>query len=434
MDTSTIESPEQLLNIFQDYSKQLVSVKTVDSVVWLLAREVMGVLQLEDCVIYLLDNDQKLLIQRAAFGPKNPEGERIKDPIVIRPGDGIVGAAAALQQTENVEDTRLDPRYILDDEARRSELAVPIVYEGQTIGVIDSEHSEPHFYTTAHQSFIESIANITASKLAECLRSQQLESVTKALVASQKNIEQQSVELLSQRSEDPLRARKSLLSRMSHEMRTPLNAIVGMSELLLQESEPAHAEPLRLIHEAGTHLNETVSLMLALMEFQGHEDVEEERKVVHLATYLSDRVASIAKPSSGYHLSIDTEGIEYVSCDIRALNQIIDPMIDNALKYDPTKELRIVASWLETADAPTLCLMIEDNGPGVMPSIQSSLFEPFSQALPLGSRSAAGRGLGLALARAIADSRGWQLALEHSPHRQGAIFSVKLSAEIGALK
>ena len=167
MDTSTIESPEQLLNIFQDYSKQLVSVKTVDSVVWLIAREVMGVLQLEDCVIYLLDNDQKLLIQRAAFGPKNPEGELIKDPIVIRPGDGIVGAAAALQQTENVKDTRLDPRYILDDEARRSELAVPIVYEGQTIGVIDSEHSEPHFYTTAHQSFIESIANITASKLAE---------------------------------------------------------------------------------------------------------------------------------------------------------------------------------------------------------------------------------------------------------------------------
>ena len=81
--------------------------------------------------------------------------------------------------------------------------------------------------------------------------------------------------------------------------------------------------------------------------------------------------------------------------------------IDNALKYDPTQELRIAASWLKTADAPTLCIVIEDNGPGVMPSIQSSLFEPFSQALPLGSRSAAGRGLGLALARAIADSRGW---------------------------
>ena len=434
MDTSTIASPDQLLSIFQDYSKQLVAVESVDRVVWLLAREVMGVLQLEDCVIYLLDPDQKLLIQRAAFGPKNPEGELIKDPIIIRPGDGIVGAAAALQRTENVGDTLLDPRYILDDEARRSELAVPIIYGGQTIGVIDSEHSEPHFYTEAHQSFIESIANITASKLAECLRSQQLESVTKALVASQKNIDQQSIELLSQKSVNPLRARKSLLSRMSHELRTPLNAIVGMSELLLLESEPANAEPLRLIHEAGTHLNETVSLMLALMEFQGHEDVKEERKVVHLATYLSDRVASIAKPSSAYHLSIDTEGIEYVSCDIRALNQIIDPIIDNALKYDPTQELRIAASWLKTADAPTLCIVIEDNGPGVMPSIQSSLFEPFSQALPLGSRSAAGRGLGLALARAIADSRGWQLALEHSPHRQGAIFSVKLSAEIGALK
>ena len=434
MDTSRIASPDQLLSIFQDYSKQLVAVESVDRVVWLLAREVMGVLHLEDCVIYLLDPDQKLLIQRAAFGPKNPEGELIKDPIVIRSGDGIVGAAAALQRTQNVGDTRLDPRYILDDEARRSELAVPIIYGGQTIGVIDSEHSEPHFYTEAHQSFIESIANITASKLAECLRSQQLESVTKALVASQKNIDQQSVELLSQKSVDPLRARKSLLSRMSHELRTPLNAIVGMSELLLLESEPAHAEPLHLIHEAGIHLNETVSLMLALMEFQGHEDVEEERKVVHLATYLDDRVANLAKPSSGYHLSIDTEGIEYVACDIRALNQILDPMIDNALKYDPTQELRLAASWLETADATTLCIVIEDNGPGVMPSIQSTLFEPFSQALPPGSSSAAGRGLGLALARAIAESRGWQLTLEHRPHRQGATLSVKLSAEIGAPK
>ena len=434
MDTSTIASPDQLLSIFQDYSKQLVAVESVDRVVWLLAREVMGVLQLEDCVIYLLDPDQKLLIQRAAFGPKNPEGEVIKDPIVIRPGDGIVGAAAALQRTENVDDTLLDPRYILDDEARRSELAVPIIYGGQTIGVIDSEHSEPHFYTEAHQSFIESIANITASKLAECLRSQQLESVTQALVASQKSIDQQSVELLSQRSEDPLRARKSLLSRMSHEMRTPLNAIVGMSELLLLESQPAHAEPLRLIHEAGTHLNETVSLMLALLELQGREGVEAERKVVHLATYLGDRVASIAQPSSGYHLSIDAEGIEYVACDISALNQIIDPIVDNALKYDPTQQLRIAATWLETADGSTLCLMIEDNGPGVRPSIQSSLFEPFSQALPRGSSGAAGRGLGLALARAIADSRGWQLTLELSPHGQGATFSVKLSAEIGAPK
>ena len=48
MDTSTIGSPEKLLNIFQGYPKQLVAVKTVDRVVWLLAREVMGVLQLQN--------------------------------------------------------------------------------------------------------------------------------------------------------------------------------------------------------------------------------------------------------------------------------------------------------------------------------------------------------------------------------------------------
>ena len=86
------------------------------------------------------------------------------------------------------------------------------------------------------------------------------------------------------------------------------------------------------------------------------------------------------------------------------------------------------------ANAPTLCLTIEDSGPGVMPSIESSLFEPFSLALPPGSSSAAGLGLGLALAKTIADSRGWPLTLEHSPHRLGAKFFIKLSAEIGAPK
>jgi len=80
MDTSTIASPDQLLSIFQDYSKQLVAVESVDRVVWLLAREVMGVLQLEDCVIYLLDPDQKLLIQRAAFGPKKSRGRAHQGP------------------------------------------------------------------------------------------------------------------------------------------------------------------------------------------------------------------------------------------------------------------------------------------------------------------------------------------------------------------
>ena len=84
-------------------------------------------------------------------------------------------------------------------------IRVPIIYEGQTIGVIDSEHSEPHLYQgppVLHRIDSKHIA----SKLAECLITA-TRVQTKALVASQKNIEQQSVELLSQRSADPLRSK-----------------------------------------------------------------------------------------------------------------------------------------------------------------------------------------------------------------------------------
>lgn len=174
----------------------MVALASIDEVLWLLAHEVMGVLNFEDCVIYLVDPERHILVQKAAFGPKNPEGQLIKDPIEIAIGAGIVGDAAKKQTAQRVDDTLLDERYILDDEARRSELAVPIVYEGKTIGVIDSEHSDPQFYTSTHQSFIEAIANITASKLADSMRLAELERMTKALEDSHRNLKTQSAEAL----------------------------------------------------------------------------------------------------------------------------------------------------------------------------------------------------------------------------------------------
>ena len=102
-------------------------------------------LNLEDCVVYLIDSDKNILIQKAAFGPKSPAEEIIKDPITIRIGDGIVGSVAASGNYELIPDTTKDMRYIVDDDVRFSELAVPIFYENQVIGVIDSEHSQKDF-------------------------------------------------------------------------------------------------------------------------------------------------------------------------------------------------------------------------------------------------------------------------------------------------
>ena len=135
----------------------------IDDILWDVANQAVAHLALEDCVIYLRDGDA--LVQRAAFGPKNPKGREILAPIVIPVGRGIVGSVAATGRPERIADTRLDPRYICDDQSRAAELAVPILSKGAVIGVIDSEHSRPGFFTAWHQDLFTTLANMAASRI-----------------------------------------------------------------------------------------------------------------------------------------------------------------------------------------------------------------------------------------------------------------------------
>ena len=421
-------SSDQLLALVQAYSKKMVALASIDEVLWLLAHEVMGVLNFEDCVIYLVDPERNILVQKAAFGPKNPEGQLIKDPIEIAIGAGIVGDAAKKQTAQRVDDTLLDERYILDDEARRSELAVPIVYEGKTIGVIDSEHSDPQFYTSTHQSFIEAIANITASKLADSMRLAELERMTKALEDSHRNLKTQSAEALqfARSGSDLLDLRRSLLSRISHEMKTPLNAVIGMSELLLLDApEGPMAEPLRIIHEAGTHLNETVSLMLAFLEIRGLGERKESFRAVHFRTYVAELIAGRSNGVLPEHAELDLNSFEYLGVDVDALTQILEPIVDNALKFDPSHQLRLSAHSIDFDGDPGLRVKISDQGPGIAADIHDSLFEPFIHGQIVDHQLPTGRGLGLALAKTIADSLGWRLSFDPLA-RPGATFILEM--------
>jgi putative methionine-R-sulfoxide reductase with GAF domain len=127
----------------------------------------------EDCVIYLLDEERNILVQKAAYGAKSPDGLQIANPIEIPMNKGITGYAAQHAITVQVDDTTKDLRYIMDDERRLSELAVPIIHDGKVIGVIDSEHSKRKFFKPLHRQAIEQIASICASKIAGTLALEQ---------------------------------------------------------------------------------------------------------------------------------------------------------------------------------------------------------------------------------------------------------------------
>ena len=142
VEESSFAEKAQHLRILNNLALALLEPSQLEEVLWVVARTAIGGLGFEDCVIYLLDEQRGLLVQKAAYGPKNPVAKQILDPIEIPIGEGIVGSVAATGMSEIVSNTRHDPRYILDDHMRLSELAVPIVHAGRVIGVIDSEHPE----------------------------------------------------------------------------------------------------------------------------------------------------------------------------------------------------------------------------------------------------------------------------------------------------
>jgi class 3 adenylate cyclase/putative methionine-R-sulfoxide reductase with GAF domain len=146
----------------------------LDDILWDVANNAVARLGLEDCVIYLLDDRREFLVQRAAYGPKNPRGREILAPIQIPVGKGIVGAAAATGQPVLIRDTRLDPRYICDDQRRLSELALPILLDDTVIGVLDSEHSQADFFTDVHREILTTIASMTASRVHRALLDDEL--------------------------------------------------------------------------------------------------------------------------------------------------------------------------------------------------------------------------------------------------------------------
>lgn len=115
---------------------------------WQLAEHAGRLLGLHDCIIYQVEQDE--LVQVAAWGVKQVAPRLFENPIRLPIGRGIVGACARDGVPVLVCDTELDPRYVIDDEPRRSELAVPIRSGQGLVGVIDSEHPEADFYRSDH--------------------------------------------------------------------------------------------------------------------------------------------------------------------------------------------------------------------------------------------------------------------------------------------
>ena len=153
------------LELIAMFTTEIQLMQSNIEIVWYLTEHIISKFNFEDCVVYLMNADNNKLTQISALGPKNPSRFVISNPLELAIGEGIVGSAAKEKKTIYIPDLSKDPRYIVDDNFRGSELAVPILLNNQVLGVIDSEHTEKNFFSIEHIKLIECLAGITAPKI-----------------------------------------------------------------------------------------------------------------------------------------------------------------------------------------------------------------------------------------------------------------------------
>lgn len=139
------------------------------AILWDIASNCISRLGFEDCVIYLLNEEKNVLVQKAAYGAKSPAAYEIANPLEIPVGKGITGRVAQTLKATIVKDTSKNEHYIVDDKRRLSEITVPIIHHGKLIGVIDAEHSKKNFFTRHHLRTLEAISTLCASRIATAL-------------------------------------------------------------------------------------------------------------------------------------------------------------------------------------------------------------------------------------------------------------------------
>ncbi|HZB12706.1 MAG TPA: tetratricopeptide repeat protein, partial [Chryseolinea sp.] len=334
-----------------------------DEILWDVAKNCVARLGFVDCVIYLLDESKEVLIQKAAYGTKNPQDFVIHNPLEIPLGKGIVGAVAQSGIAEIVNDASQDARYIIDDEARLSELAVPLIHQNKVIGVIDSEHPEKDFFKQYHLEALTTIASICSSKISQAWADSEAKKAKEAQVEAEQIKQMDSL-------------KTQFFANVSHEFRTPLNLILAP---LRKNRFPIPAWEVEMMGRNANRLLRLVNQLLDLAKIEVGL-VTLENRTINVAKFISEIAHTFVHLADAKEITfkVDIQERELVAfLDPDKLEKIIYNLLSNAFKFTPTGES--VGIQVSKDSFETFSITVTDTGIGVPEHLQEKVFNRFYQ-------------------------------------------------------
>ena len=232
------------------------------------------------------------------------------------------------------------------------------------------------------------------------------------------------------------------LAIVSHEMRTPLNAVMGYLNLM-DTDERTHHEAKEFVtgaQNAAAHLLTVINDLLDYSQIQNGK-ITLNPQTFNLHTMLHNTHGSLMPRAIDFGLSyglyIDPQVPEWIKADQHRLTQVLINLLGNALKFTDKGYVNTQVYFEPSAKTPqsgTLCVHVIDSGPGIALAEQARIFEPFVQLTRIDTRANArdalrGNGLGLSITDTLVKSHGGQLTVR-SAVGQGSTFSFRIPVHI----
>ncbi len=231
-------------------------------------------------------------------------------------------------------------------------------------------------------------------------------------------------------------AKTAFLSNMSHDIRTPMNAILGFTDLALDsEDKDQIKDYLEKIKGSGNHLLSLTNDVLEMSRIESGK-IDMHAAPMNIKAVFAD-LESILKAQAqarNQTFTVDTSGVshENVICDKLRLNQVLFNLTSNAIKYTPEGG-KIVVSVREIGgfgdSVVTYEISVKDNGIGMTPEFAAKVFDAFERDKDAELKGIQGTGLGMAITKRIVELMGGDIRVETVPD-EGSNFIVELSLDI----